>query len=176
MKVKYLSSIIGMIIILFFGCSGDKESLDIEDYLVNETWIKYSYDSNITTGFEEYSFKNEYTFYDNGTFMEKVIYTIQVTEFPYFQTDTSEIYGGWHFDRVNNIIDFEINDTLSFYYLEYLDSGMIPNVIPVGYSVPDLKVINVKSQEFVVEHLYPKEYNSGYFDNNNGFKEKYIKK
>ena len=106
MKTKFLALTLGTIIILFFSCSENEISLNVEEVLIGNTWIMESYSkSDKSDTFIEYTNKNEYTFYDNGRYKMK---RFQRSYDVYYHEiiDTMIQESDWYFDEENNMVNF----------------------------------------------------------------------
>lgn len=161
-KKKFWLLIIYVIVILFisYGCTMDDVDIDYKSNLVNKTWIRHSFynqDSGMKK-FQEYPFKNEYQFYNDGTYIIKSVrWFIDTTSF-FPEFDTTIYNGTWQFDEVNNIIDFTDVDTF------YTMGGL-----PIVVILPDWYILEMTKSRFVVKYISDPEFNRYY-------KELFIKK
>lgn len=140
MKINYLTLILGLISLFIYGCKKNEVLLNDKDVLISNTWIKHSYfDSGISNEYEEFLYKDEYTFYDNGKY--------ELKEERTFFNDQNEIIHDtvvnehdWLFDEKNRIIDFKINDTGEGFVSQF-----------------DWEIIKLTENRIIVKNIFPFE-------------------
>ena len=114
MKINYLTLVIGIFFLIILGCAEDEVSLNEKEILLSNTWIKDSYYiENLSDNYEEFFYKDEYVFYDNGKCKIKGLRTSYNDQNELVQ-DIYEYESDWLFDEDAQIIDFKENDASEF--------------------------------------------------------------
>jgi hypothetical protein len=128
-----------LVALVLFGCKKEEPNLDVVETLTSGSWIMHSYLFDQTNQYEEFAFKDEYEFFDNGNYN----LTRRVTYF----NDNNEIVSefvtneyDWLYDEENGVVDFKINDNPP-------ENTLVDQ--------PDWKILEVSSSKIFVECIWP---------------------
>ncbi len=130
-----------MVALVLFGCNKDEPDMNVMEALTSGTWIRHSYLFDQTNQYEEFAFKDEYEFFDNG----KYNLTRRVTYFDdndELVSDTVTYEYDWLYDEENRVVDFKINDSPP-------ENTLVDQ--------PDWKVLKVSSSKIFVECIFPEQ-------------------
>ena len=155
MKIINFILVVSVIIFLFHGCSVDEDNtyLISKDELIDNTWIRHSYSNDTTNGFNEYRYKDCYSFHEDGSYLVRGNRIINIQGEAYPVMDERHISGEWDFNENDKIIDFKINKTISFGKIAVIDTIFGADSFELEYVVNDMKIITMKQNEFIVTHV-----------------------
>jgi len=130
-----------LVSLFILSCGKEEPPLNVEEVLTSGTWVKHSFLLDQTNQYEEFAFKDEYNFFDNG----KYTVAILVHYFNDNNEPVSEIVvteDDWIYNKKTSIIDFRINDNPT------------ENTLVTQF---DWKVLEVSKSKIIVESIFPEQ-------------------